>query len=147
MLKRPDFIQIYLNFAAIISRRSTCKRLQVGSVITNKDFTKVLAIGYNGNAKGFKNACDSNEPGKCGCIHSEINALLKLDYSEKEKILFVTDLPCVNCAKAIINAGIQEIYYIRDYRIKDSLKLFKKAKIKITKVKLKPINIDIFLNQ
>jgi len=143
---RPDFIQIYAHIAAIISKRSTCKRLQVGSVVVSSDYTRVLAIGYNGNARGFPNTCDSDEPGNCGCIHSEINALLKTDYSEKDKIMFVTDTPCVACAKAIINADIKKVYYIRNYRISTSLEMFKKAGIYVEQVNLKEIDIKEFID-
>jgi dCMP deaminase len=143
--KRPSFIQIFAHIAAIVSRRSTCKRLQVGSVIVSSDFTRVLSVGYNGNAKGFDNTCDREEPGNCGCIHSEINALLKVDYSEKDKVIFVTDTPCENCAKAIINADIKKVYYIREYRKKDSLEMFKRANIHTEKVDLQNIDIGEFL--
>ena len=144
--ERPAFTQIFAHMAALISKRSTCKRLHVGSIVVSGDFTKILSVGYNGNAKGFPNSCDSDEPGKCGCIHSEINALLKADYSEKDKIMFVTDIPCVNCAKAIINADIKKVFYIRKYRITDSLDLFKKAGIPTFQIKLEPIAIDDFIN-
>ena len=144
---RPNFNQIYAHIAAIISRRSTCKRLQVGSVVVSSDYTRVLAIGYNGNAKGFKNTCDSDEPGRCGCLHSEINALLKTDYSEKDKIIFVTDTPCVACAKAIINADIKRVCYIRSYRIQDSLDMFKRSNIEVEQVKLEPIDISGFMKE
>jgi dCMP deaminase len=144
--KRPDFTQIYAHMAAIISKRSTCSRLQVGSIIVSGDFTRILSVGYNGNAKGFPNSCDSSEPGKCGCIHSEINALLKTDYSEKDKVIFVTDIPCVNCAKAIINADIKKVFYIREYRITDSLHIFERARIETNQITLQPIEISEFFN-
>lgn len=127
--ERPTLEQIFGQFARTVATRSTCTRLQVGSVITNGDFTRVLAIGYNGNARGLPNTCDRAEPGNCGCIHSEINALLKLDYTEHEKIMFVTDSPCVNCAKAIINAGIQRVFYLREYRKTDGVDLLRSVGI------------------
>ena len=112
-----------------MATRSTCKRLQVGSVVTSGDFTRVLAIGYNGNARGLPNTCDREEPGNCGCIHSEINALLKLDYTEPTKLLFLTDTPCLDCAKAIINASIDAVYYLREYRKTEGLDLLRSVGI------------------
>lgn len=44
--KRPSFPEIYMKFAEIVSTRSTCARLQVGTVITTEDFRKVISIGY-----------------------------------------------------------------------------------------------------
>src|SRR5436190_22672404 len=76
----PDRIpleEVYMRMAEELAKRSTCARLQVGTVITTSDLTQVLGIGYNGNARGLPNRCDSTTPGSCGCLHSEQNALLK----------------------------------------------------------------------
>jgi dCMP deaminase len=126
---RPTLEQVFGRFCQIVALRSTCTRLQVGSVITSADFTRVLSIGYNGNAKGLRNTCDRREPGNCGCIHSEINALLKLDYTEPHKIMFVTDSPCEACAKAMINAGISRVYYLRQYRRTEGVELLRSVDI------------------
>ena len=76
--ERPSFESVYMDFAKAIAHRSTCKRLQVGTVITSTDFRKVLAVGYNGNAAGLPNGCDRDEVGNCGCLHSEENAAINL---------------------------------------------------------------------
>ena len=48
---------------------------------------------------------------------AEINALIKLDFNNpQDKSLYVTDTPCVHCAKCIVNAGIKSIVYDRRYR-------------------------------
>jgi deoxycytidylate deaminase len=76
----PDRIpleEVFMRMAEELAKRSTCARNQVGSVITTADLTQVLGIGFNGNARGLPNRCDSSEPGRCGCIHSEANALIK----------------------------------------------------------------------
>lgn len=133
---RPTLEQIFGHFARIVATRSTCVRLQVGSVITSGDFTRVLSIGYNGNARGLPNSCDREEPGNCGCIHSEINALLKLDYTEPEKVMFVTDSPCVACAKAIINAGVGRLLYLREYRCSEGVDLLRRAGVTVERLEL-----------
>ena len=124
---RPSFEQIYLQLARTLADRSTCIRLQVGTVITSTDYRKVLAVGYNGNATGLPNTCDREEPGNCGCLHSEENAVINCDSPRHvEKIVFVTHLPCVACAKRLINLGnVRQVYYGEDYRIRDSLDLLK----------------------
>lgn len=133
---RPTFQEIYLKLAQLLSARSTCKRLQVGTVITSTDFRKVLAVGYNGNATGLPNTCDREEPGNCGCLHSEENAVINCDSPRHvEKIVFVTHLPCVQCAKRLINLGnVKAVYYATDYRIKDSLALLKSVGIDVQQI-------------
>ncbi len=129
---RPTWNSIYMDLAKSIARRSTCNRLQVGCVITSRNNERVLAIGYNGGPKGLHNECISNEPGKCGHLHAEINALIKLDSTNPTpKVLYVTDLPCYSCAVAIVNAGISKVVYDRDYRMKDGLELLRQAGIDV----------------
>lgn len=130
---RPSFETIYMAFAEQIARRSTCRRLQVGTVITTTDYRKVLSVGYNGNATGLPNVCDRDEPGNCGCLHSEENAVINCDAPRYvEKIVFVTHLPCVQCAKRLINLGnVRRVIYKQAYRIRDSIRLFERAGIDI----------------
>lgn len=131
--QRPPFQKIYLDLAAKLAERSTCHRLQVGTVITSTDFRKVLAVGYNGNATGLHNGCDRDEPGNCGCLHSEENAVINCDSPRStEKLVFVTHLPCVQCAKRLINLGnVRSVTYGQDYRIKDSIDLLKSVGISV----------------
>jgi dCMP deaminase len=130
---RPGFPDIYLQLAQNLSARSTCCRLQVGTVITSTDFRKVLAVGYNGNATGLPNQCDRDEAGNCGCLHSEENAVINCDSPRHvEKIVFVTHLPCMQCAKRLINLGnVKAVYYIHEYRIRTSVELLRSAGIEV----------------
>ncbi len=129
MNERPSFESIYMSLAFSLARRSTCKRLQVGTVITSTDFRKVLAVGYNGNATGLPNTCDRDEAGSCGCLHSEENAVINCDSPRHiEKIVFVTHLPCAACAKRLINLGqVRRVLYAQEYRLRDSLALFEQT--------------------
>src|SRR3989338_11579199 len=122
---RPSFEIVYMDFAKAIANRSSCKRLNVGTVVTSTDFRKVLAVGYNGNATGLPNGCDREEPGNCGCLHSEENAVINCDSPrEAKKIVFVTHLPCSACAKRLINLGnVIKVYYGEEYRLKDSIEI------------------------
>ncbi len=130
---RPSFEEVYMNFAHLISGRSTCKRLQVGTVITTTDYRKVLAVGYNGNASGLADTCDRDEPGNCGCLHSEENAAINCDAPrETDKYVFVTHLPCIACAKRLINLGnVLEVIYQNGYRSEASIELLQSVGIKV----------------
>lgn len=134
--KRPSFEKIYLDLARVLAQRSTCKRLAVGTVITSTDFRKVLAVGYNGNASGLPNTCDRDEAGNCGCLHSEENAVINCDAPRStEKIVFVTHLPCVGCAKRLINLGnVRKVVYGEDYRVRDSVELLRSVGIEVSKL-------------
>ncbi len=130
---RLSFEEVYMNFAQSISGRSTCKRMQVGTVITTTDYRKVLAVGYNGNASGLPNTCDRDEPGNCGCLHSEENAVINCDSPRQiDKYVFVTHLPCKACAKRLINLGnVRRVIYKDDYRSRDALDLLESVGIEV----------------
>ena len=116
-MRRPNWDEIWMQFAKRISLRSHDPRFQVGCCIVTKDNCQVLAIGYNGDHKGGPNKHESPEPGHSGFIHAEINALIKCDYNNlKPRKIYVTLAPCKMCAKAIINAGIEELIYGVEYR-------------------------------
>lgn len=133
---RPSFEEIYMQLALTLAARSTCHRLNVGTVITSTDYRKVLAVGYNGNAAGLPNQCDRTEAGNCGCLHSEENAVINCDAPRfVEKYVFVTHLPCVACAKRLINlGGVRKIFFRNQYRSDESLNIFKSVNIEITQL-------------
>jgi dCMP deaminase len=133
---RPSWDEIFMGFAEDISRRSSCSRLSVGCVVVTPDHTRVLAMGYNGNYRGGPNECDlKGAEGLCGCVHSEANALIKLDYGDtSEKIMYTTVAPCKSCAKLIVNAGIYEVVFGAEYRKADGLELLERAGVIVRQV-------------
>ena len=114
---RPEWDTVWMDFAKNIARRSPDPTFKVGCCIVTNANCNVLSIGYNGDHKGGSNERESMEPGHSGFIHAEINALIKLDYNNpKPKTMFLTLSPCRQCAKAIINGGIQRVVYLVKYR-------------------------------
>lgn len=142
---RPSFETIYMHLAFALAARATCGRLKVGTVITSTDFRKVLAVGYNGNATGLANRCDRDEPGNCGCLHSEENAVINCDAPrELPKRVFVTHLPCAQCAKRLINLGhVTSIHYAQTYRSQASIEILKQAGIPIHPWVHEPLVLDL----
>lgn len=114
---RPSWDSIWMDFATHLSLRSTCRRASVGCVVVADDNSIVLGLGYNGGPKGLNNDCLSDEPGKCGHLHAEINCLIKTNYRDASpKKVYLTLSPCYNCSVALINAGVQEVIYRDEYR-------------------------------
>ena len=126
---RIPLYEVYMRMAEELAKRSTCVRLQVGTVVTDALLQNVLAIGYNGNARGLPNKCDTSVPGQCGCIHSEVNALVKAPGSMRDKVVFVTNSPCVMCAKLMINSGVTHVFYRRAYRDPSGVELLSSASV------------------
>lgn len=121
-----------MNLATKLAGRSKCSRLKVGCVVVSEDNQQVLALGYNGGPKGLYNECLSLEPGKCGHLHAEINALIKLNSRDPaRKIMYVTAMPCHSCAVAIINAGLSEVVFGTTYRDDSGVALLEQAGISV----------------
>jgi dCMP deaminase len=124
-----------MKFAHLISKRSYDPRYQVGAIVVTEDNTQVMAVGYNGNYSGGPNEVESAIPGESGMLHAEINALLKCDYNDPQrKIMYITLSPCRMCAKAIINAGIDEVIYDELYRDDSGLEILKSAGLDVRKI-------------
>lgn len=132
---RPSFDEIYMGMAFQLARRSTCLRksgvdghpMKVGCVIASADFRRVISVGFNGNASGLPNRCDDPDaPGACGCIHSEANAIVSCtEPRATEKVLYCTHLPCIACAKLILQiGGVKRVVYAKPYRVTKSLDIF-----------------------
>ena len=124
---RPPLFEVYMRMAEELAKRSTCARLQVGTVLTDPTLENVVAIGYNGTARGFPNECDSPEPGRCGCIHSEMNALVKAPGALRDKVAFVTASPCMMCAKLIVQSNVAYVFYREAYRKRDGIDVLERA--------------------
>jgi len=129
--ERIPLEEVYMRMAEELAKRSTCARLQVGTVITTPDLTQVLGIGYNGNARGLPNRCDSTTPGSCGCLHSEMNAVVKAGASTPGKVMFVSASPCVMCAKMAINANVARVYYREAYREPAGLDVLRQGGVEV----------------
>jgi dCMP deaminase len=138
---RPTFHAINMRLAVEISRRSTCARLHVGCVITSEDFRQGLSSGYNGNAAGLPNECDSDVPGACGCLHAEENAVIGCTAPrELPKTVFCTDTPCKMCAKRFIQlGGVRRVFFMRDYRLTEGRKILESVGIAVEQLHLEEL--------
>ena len=142
MKKRIDWDQYFMVQAALLASRSTCKRLSVGAVLVRDK--RIIAGGYNGAVSGDDHCIDEGcylRDGHCvRTIHAEMNAILqcaRFGMSTDGASLYVTDFPCLQCTKSLLQAGIKEINYIRNYHNDDyAMKL-----IKLKNVRLRQINL------
>ena len=119
---RPDWDSYFMKIASAVSERSTCDRAMVGCVLVRDK--RILTTGFNGSPAG-QGHCDEighlMVDGHCvRTIHAETNAIIQAalhGVSTRGATCYVTYLPCINCTKALINAGITRIIYAVDYRM------------------------------
>ncbi len=134
--KQRDLDRRYLRMAMIWSENSYCKRRQVGALIVKDKM--IISDGYNGTPSGFENMCeDADGFTKPYVLHAEANAITKIARSgnnSEGSTLYVTDAPCIECSKLIIQAGIKRVVYSRQYRLDDGIKLLQRAGIEVLSV-------------
>ena len=132
--KQAELDNRYLRMACIWSENSYCTRRQVGALIVKDKM--IISDGYNGTPSGFENICeDENDVTFPYVLHAEANAITKIARSgnnSQDSTLYVTDSPCIECAKLIIQAGIKRVVYKRAYRLTDGVDLLLKAGIEVT---------------
>lgn len=146
--KRPPWDEYFLEIAELVARRSTCLRRRVGALIV-KD-KRVLATGYNGAPAKLehceKTGCLREKLGiksgerheLCRGLHAEQNAIIQAAlYGAplKDSIMYLTNQPCIICAKMIINSGVKEIVIAGHYPDKMAREFLKQAGIKVRKLK------------
>lgn len=156
MMKRPDWDEYFLNIAKAVSGRGTCLRRRFGAVIVKDNVA--LSNGYVGSPRNTPNCIDIgyclrdklNIPSGllyelCRSIHAEENSIINaarngISVVGAKLYLFGEDIatskiypvpPCWRCKKAIINAGIVEVYVkeekgIKLYKVSKWIKEMKK---------------------
>ena len=138
MASRESLDLVYMQTALLHASLSKATRAKVGSCLVTKQ--GVCLTGYNGNYSGGGNVCE-DEYGmtKPTVIHSELNCVLraaKEGISVLDSTLYVTLSPCQSCASMLIQAGIQRVVYLQQYRCSEGLDLLRKAGIIVNKMEV-----------
>ena len=115
----------YLRMARIWAENSYCHRRKVGALVVKEKM--IISDGYNGTPSGFENICeDDTNTTHPYVLHAEANAITMLARRSNNSdgaTLYVTAAPCIECAKLIIQAGIQRGMYAAQYRLMDGIDL------------------------
>lgn len=142
----------FMGTAKLMAEHSTCKRLHVGAAIVKEK--RVISCGYNGTPSGMEHCCDvfkdvdlttqenrekHHEFSEKYEIHAEQNAIC---YAAKEGIeiegctIYTTTECCLNCAKAIVAAGIKRVVFGEKYnRTSEGTDFLIKSGIKVEQLK------------
>ena len=148
IVKRENYIswdEYFMGIAMLAARRSKDPNTQVGACIVSKD-NIILSTGYNGMPKGCsddeypwdREGADTKYP---YVVHAELNAILNAHGRDLQgSRLYVALFPCNECAKAIIQSGVQEVLYLSD-KYNDTLnnlaskRMLQAAGVKFTQLK------------
>ena len=143
---RPDWDSYFMKIAFAVSERSTCDRAFVGCVLVLDK--RILTTGFNVSPAGQPHCDEVGHllvEGHCvRTIHAETNAIIQAalhGVSTRGCTCYVTHFPCINCTKALINAGIHLLVYAVAYRMdENALEFLKSANIEIVHLEYDPSN-------
>lgn len=146
-MKNPN--KLWRDLTYRFSKQSRCYSRNVGAIIVSAD-NRLIAEGWNSAPEG--SACTNcprckNRNKKTGenlelaiCTHAEANAI---GYAASAGIktsgctLYSTTIPCAECAKLIIAAGIKKVVAYEDYPSKRiTTDLFRAANVEFEYVDL-----------
>lgn len=160
--KQERVDRLYLRMAFIWAENSYAIRRQVGCLVTKDN--AIISDGYNGTPSGFPNVCEyavgpdegqsyDKTPDRSKMerlmdegwslvtypivLHAESNAIAKLARSGNSSdgaTIYITDEPCIECSKLIIQSGIKRVVYSRPYRTHEGIDLLREANIEVCNI-------------
>ena len=111
----------YYAQAQAVALLSPDEETKVGALLIHNHTGAVLGSGYNGFVRGAPdNQLPKTRPDKYEyIIHAETNLIFncaKHGISTNDCFVFCTLSPCINCSRALYQAGIKEVYFHTPYR-------------------------------
>ena len=108
--------EYFLNIAEQVKLKSKDNNTQIGAVIVGGD-NEILSTGYNSFPRGLDDTKEERQerPEKYFfMVHAEANAIYnaaRVGTPIKDSSIYITSgVPCMDCARGIINSGIKKVY-------------------------------------
>lgn len=117
---------------------------QVGAVIVSPD-KRLFTFGYNGFPAGVYDGYTMMEKEKKLelTVHAEVNAIINARRDLTGWSMYCTKAPCMDCAKAMIQAGIAHFYCPAPHPDSSWFVENMKALALLNSVGIRPISIQI----
>ena len=121
-MNRAEYIswdEYFMGIAMLAAKRSKDPNTQVGACVVSQD-NIIISTGYNGMPKGCSDdeypwEREGEQTTYPYVVHAELNAVLTANGRDlRGSKLYVALFPCNECAKAIIQSGVKEVYYLSD---------------------------------
>jgi len=122
--------EMMMKMAETVALRGTCERLQVGAVIARDG--RSISTGYNGNVANVAHCVHYDDRPCSTAMHAEANAIAyaaRNGVATSDALLYTTHMPCFDCSRLIINAGIRAVFYKIPYRKEEGIALLNAARV------------------
>lgn len=134
-------LELYIKRALVTAESSPDAETKVGSILVSKSTGSVISEGYNGFVRGANDdALPRTRPAKYDfVIHAEQNLIYNAARNGVRTdscFIVQTHSPCVHCARAVYQAGIDTIYFKTYYPGTDKIKDLGDLKLTYTELGL-----------
>ena len=120
-----NWFEYFIAIAETVKLKSKDKSTQIGAIIVGRD-NEIISTGYNSFPRNINDdvAIRNHRPEKYYWMsHAETNAIVNaalIGVSTRDSTMYTTSgIPCADCARNIINAGIRRLYYKKECTTKD----------------------------
>jgi len=154
-----NWTEYYMRHQYLASEKSKDPSTKIGAALVRGD--NIVSIGYNGFPRGIEDTqerLNNREEKYFYVVHAEANAILNAarnGIATKGSVLYTSGMPCNECAKSIIQAGIQTVVLHKQYpslshgkwnkSVSKALEMFNEAGIHIIHLD-KQLNIGCLIN-
>lgn len=102
----------FIDVAVQASTWSRDPSTKVGAILVDPLSNTIEATGFNGFPRGVEDSDEryNDRPTKYAMVvHAELNAVIQAGKEARGAWMFCTLFPCSECAKAIIQSGVERI--------------------------------------
>lgn len=133
---KEKYLAAFVDMVERFALTSEATRLKVGAMLIKND--NPIALGVNGTRAGwYTNKCEDDNGNTTPEVrHAEVACLDKLRRSSETSVgatLLVTHSCCLPCAVEIVEAGIDKVVYLNEYRDLSGIEYLKSKGITVLK--------------
>jgi len=154
-----NWTEYYMRHQYLASEKSKDPSTKIGALLVRGD--NIVSLGYNGFPRGIVDSDErlqNREEKYFYVVHAEANAILNAarnGIATKGATLYTSGMPCNECAKAIIQAGINRVFIHKQYpslshgkwskSVSKAEEMFDEAGVFVNEFD-KPLNIECLIN-
>jgi len=141
-----DWDNLFMSMVYLVAMKSKDEKTNIGAVIVGKN-NEVRSVGYNSFVRGLNDKVKERQerPEKYFWMeHAERNAIYNatlMGVSLKGCRMYTNGIPCMDCARAVVQSGISEVIVDKEWNdnnsekwsehTKRSLEMFKEVGVSI----------------
>jgi dCMP deaminase len=130
------WMSFFMDIAIRTSQMSYATKRKVGVVAVSRD-RSIIDVAFNGTPPNWSNVCEDESGDTLDDVeHAERNLVARCacyGRSLNGTTVFTTDLPCVECARALSISGVKGVIYLNDYKNDLGLEYLKKSNVAVIK--------------